>query len=82
MSEVDKELVKIKQEYNKKIADCFRENGFPYTAQYIEMFQGNMNPWFWGAPNKGTEDFYKRCVEEGHEWDWYVDPPDYDNVVL
>ncbi len=60
---------------DKAIADLMREQGFPHTADYIGMFgAGNMNPWF-RKPDEKTEAFYKRCVDEKHPWDYYVDPP-------
>ncbi len=64
------------------MADMMRKRGFPYTADYIEMFgMDNMNPWFRNGANEKTEAFYKQCVEEKRPWDYFIDPPD-DDVVL
>ena len=67
---------------DKEIAELVRKAGYPYTADYIEMFgQKQMNPWFTRGANEKTELFYKRCVEEQHPWDYYVDGPD-GSVIL
>ena len=59
------------------IAGAMRKAGFPYTADYILMFgRDKMNPWFINGANEKTEQFYKRCVEEKHPWDYYMDAPD------
>ena len=63
-------------ERDKGLADILRKEGYPYTAEYVEKFGvGNMNPNFWGPMNEKKEEFYKRCVEEGHPWDYYVEEP-------
>lgn len=67
----------ITTEMDKKIADMLRNLGFPYTAQYIELFgYEEINPWFTRGANERTEAFYKRCVEERHPWYFYYDPPE------
>lgn len=54
------------------IAEEFRNNGQPNTAAYVEKFGLNLSPWFYHlTPVEVKEAFYKRCVEEGHPWDWY-----------
>lgn len=50
----------------------FRRNGYEYTAQYVEKFgMEKWEPSFRRGANQETEDFYKKCVEEGHPWDYY-----------
>ena len=67
---------------DKKTAKIMREAGYEYTAAYIEMFGGDMmNPWFWNGANDKTETFYKKCVEEGHPWNYYVDEPPKDAAL-
>lgn len=62
-------------DFERLLASHVRESGFEYAAQYIETFGKNLNPWFWDGMDDYTEEFYKRCVEEKHPWDYYVDPP-------
>ena len=60
------------EEAVKAIAEEFRKNKQPNTAAYVEMFGLNLSPWFYHlTPVSEKEAFYKRCVEEGHPWDWY-----------
>lgn len=62
---------------DKMIADDFREQGFEYTARYVEMFgMEAWNPAFIKGASKETEAFYKDCVEEGHPYDWYFEFPE------
>lgn len=62
---------------DKLIAESIRNNGFPITATYIEMFgMKAWNPAFTKGPSKQTEEFYKNCVEEGHPYDWYFEFPE------
>ena len=63
-------------EQDKLLAEVVRGSGFPQLAAYIEMFGAkNTNPWFWRGSNEKTEAFYKKCVEEKHPWDFYMDAP-------
>ena len=67
---------------NETMANVMRKAGFPHTADYILMFGvDNMNPWFINGANEETELFYKRCVEEKHPWDYYMDAPE-ESAVL
>ena len=60
-----------------EIVNFLRNQGFEYTAKYVEMFgSDNMNPNFWGKLDKEKEAFYKMCVEEKRPWDYFVDPPE------
>lgn len=70
MTDKEKEVAKI-------AAKAARDNGYKYTAKYIEKYGlGAWNPHFTKGMNDEAEKFYKMCVEEGHKWDWYVDPPE------
>ena len=69
-------MAKRNPEKDKLIAEILREKGAPHLADYIEMFgSDNTNPWFWRGSNEKTEEFYKKCVEEKHPWDFYMDAP-------
>ena len=64
-------------ELDKMVASLHRKRGFEYTARYVEMF--GVDAWcpsFIRGANKETESFYKKCVEEGHPYDWYFEFPD------
>jgi hypothetical protein len=62
----------------KLLTKHLRDTGGEYKAQYIEKFGvDNLCPVFWNGNTKASEHFYKKCVEEGHPWDWYFDLPDY-----
>ena len=64
---------------NAAFVEMLKENGWTYTAKYMEIFDDGGNPWFAnGRMNKeAQEQFYKKCVEEGHPWDYYEEaPPD------
>lgn len=66
---MDKAMIKV-------ASSELRSKGYPYTAQYIEMFGGdNLCPSF-RKPSPEAEEFYRKCVEEGHPWDWYFEFPD------
>lgn len=63
-------------EIDKIVIETLKKRGFEYTAKYVEMFgRENMNPSYW-FPCKQSEKFYKKCVEEGHPWDWYFEFPE------
>ena len=70
-------------EYDKSFLEAIKNSGLKYTAAYIERFGSDLNPWFAnGMGNrKRQEGFYKRCVEEGHPWDYYVDAPPEDVIL-
>ena len=66
-----------KTSMDAKIAANLRDKGFPFTAEYVERFGAEgMNPAYSRGPSKGSEEFYKKCVTEGHPWDWYFEFPD------
>lgn len=61
---------------DKIVAKNLKERGFEYTSKYVEMFGSTgMCPSF-RKPSKASEKFYKKCVEEGHPWDWYFQFPE------
>lgn len=61
----------------KTMAKAARDQGFEYTAKYIERYGPSAwNPHFTRGMTPQTEAFYKACVEGGHKWDRYVDPPE------
>ena len=58
-------------------AKMCRDLGFPYTAKYFEKYGlQNRSPWFFKGFSKESEAFYKKCVEEGHPWNYYQDDPE------
>lgn len=66
----------------KVLIKQLKKLGLHYQARYIEMFgEENLNPWFIRGGNEATESFYKMCVEEKHPWDFYVDPPEEDDIL-
>lgn len=66
-----------KKMIDEMAAEHLRKNGYPFTAKYIEMFgHDNLNPAFPKREADRAEEFYKKCVEEGHPWDWYYEFPD------
>lgn len=55
----------------------YREMGFEYTARYLEMFgMRATDPGFTRGINDSAEEFYKKCVEEGHPYNWYHQYPE------
>ena len=59
------------------IASKAREHGYEYTAKYIEMFgMKAWNPSFTKGLCGQAEEYYKKCVEEGHPYDWYIEYPE------
>ena len=60
-------------EGEKRIAERLREAGQPNTADYIEMFGAEkLSPWFFNTVSVDQkEKFYKKCVEEGHSYEYY-----------
>jgi len=70
-------MANMSEETRRKMADVLREAGFPWQAAYVEMFGADLDPGYsWRPPNKGSETFYKKCVEEKHPWAWYHDYPE------
>lgn len=50
--------------------------GYPFTAKYVEKYGlDGLCPSF-RKPSREAEEFYRKCVEEGHPWDWYFEFPD------
>lgn len=77
LKEKENTTEEMERRLRQTIASSLKEEGFEYTAKYVEMFgYDNMNPAFVQGANSQTEKFYKRCVEEGHPWDWYFDFPE------
>ena len=71
----------MSNETSALMAKNARERGFEYTAQYIEKFGADkLNPAFIQGFNAKTEEFYKKCVTEGHPFDYYFEFPD--NVMF
>lgn len=57
-------------------AETMRELGYEYTARYIETY--GMRAWYPGfthGVNREVEKFYRKCVEEGHPYNWYYPYP-------
>ena len=53
----------------KELANSLRKEGLPHTADYVEMFGLNLNPWFHHlTPIEQRERFYKMCVEAKLPW--------------
>ena len=62
---------------DKAMADIAREEGFEYTAQYIENFGASaLNPSFFRGFSEQAEEFYKYCVLNGHPYDYFFEFPD------
>lgn len=76
-----KEMSEQEREAIKMLEEC----GLPYTAKYLEMFglEDGGNPWFSNGRNnrERQEEFYKKCVEEGHPWDYYVEASPEDAIL-
>ena len=72
-----------RSDFEKAMIQRFKDAGFPYTAAYIEKFGDHLNPWFSdGKPfDEKKEAFYKKCVEEGYPWNYYVDEPEGDEIL-
>lgn len=58
-------------------AEQLRKEGFEYSARYVETFGKVLwNPAFCRGVTPQVEQFYKKCVDEGHPYDWYFEFPE------
>ncbi len=59
------------------LADKAKEKGYEYTAKYIKMFGSSaLNPAFISGFDNKSEEFYKKCVLDGHPYDYYFEFPE------
>ena len=67
---------KSEQKAIDETARLLREEGYAYTARYLETF--GLRAWYPGFTqgiNKNVEMFCRKCVEEGHPYNWYPQLP-------
>ena len=65
----------MNKEQIKEFSESLAEAGFEYASKYVLKFGPDLMPAPFGQEKNEAK--YKRCLEEGHPWDYYWElPPD------